>query len=209
MELMVVMAIIAAITGIALTSQSAFNKSLIVANTAYDIALSLRNAETYGLSSRVRGVIANSGYGLHFSRATPTEFTLFADTYPVPSSSSVCHPASDPTAPSALPGDCAYEVAQGEKVLTYSLGNGVIIDNFCAYVSGVWQCAATNGNTLATLDIVFSRPNPDSFISPNGIYSSASPASAACISVTSPQGGNHYVSIGASGSVTADALSCP
>ena len=40
-ELMVVLAIIVVITTVVLTSQSSFNKSLILANTSYDIALSL------------------------------------------------------------------------------------------------------------------------------------------------------------------------
>ena len=206
---MVVMTIITVITGIALTSQSTFNKSLIVANTAYDIALSLRNAETYGLSSRAYGAVANTGYGLHFERATPSSFTLFADTYPPSSLSSVCHPTTDPSSPSALPGDCGYQAGQGEKVLAYTLGNGITVNDFCAYSSGAWSCAVNNSGSLSSLDIVFSRPNPDAFISPNGIYSAIAPASAACISVTSPQGGTRYVSIGASGQVTADAASCP
>ena len=42
-ELLIVLAIIATVTTIALSSQSNFNKTLILANTAYDIALTLRS----------------------------------------------------------------------------------------------------------------------------------------------------------------------
>lgn len=208
-ELMVVMAIIAIITSIALSSQSSFNTTLIGANTAYDIALTFRSAETYGLGSRVAGTVVDTGYGLHFERANPSSFVLFADTYPDPSTTSPCHPASDPSSPAAQPGNCSYDATEGEKIQTYNLGNGIQITDFCADVSGSWACANGGSASLSSLDIVFSRPNPDAFIAVNGAYDSSAPVSAACLSVGSPQGGSHYVSISGNGEVTANATSCP
>ncbi|TSC71255.1 MAG: Protein containing Prepilin-type cleavage/methylation, N-terminal domain [Parcubacteria group bacterium Gr01-1014_49] len=199
-ELMVVLAIIVTITTITLSSQSSFNKSIILANTAYDVALTLRSAEIYGLSGRAVGGTSVAGYGLHFQKAVPGSFMLFADTSPAPNASN-CHglPAGGASAPDAKPGNCTYDT--GEKVMDYNLGNGITVSDFCAYSFGAWACAYAQGGGLTELDIVFSRPNPEPFINVNGTR--------ACIALSSPQGGARFVSVGASGEITADASSCP
>ena len=206
-ELLVVFSIIVVVTTIAITSQSSFNRTVILANTAYDVALSLRSAQTFGLGSRAAGVTANAGYGIHFEAATPNSFTFFADTYPSPSTNSQCHPTADTSAPNAQPGNCSYDSAQGEQVTTYRMGNGITISNFCVDVLGSFECA--QGGDLTVLDIVFARPNPDPFMSVNGVYEASYPISAACVTLTSPQGGARFVSVGASGEITANATSCP
>ncbi len=208
-ELMMVLGIISIISIVVIINQNSFNKTIILANTAYDVALSLRSAQTYGLTSRVAGTSVNTGYGLNFQKARQNSFTFFADTYPAPSTLSVCHFTNDPSGPDARPGNCTYESAQGEKVVDYALGNGITISDFCANPGGSWSCAYANGGGLSSLDIVFARPNPDPFISVNGTYSDVSPATGACIAVTSPQGGAHFVSIAASGQISANATSCP
>jgi hypothetical protein len=214
---MVVLAIIVVITSVVLTSQNSFNKTLILANTAYDIALTLRSAQTYGLSSRGRTnaagafVSANAGYGLHFQTSPAGSFTLFSDTYPDASASS-CHPTSNASAPDAKPGNCSYESAQGEKVVDYKLGNGITVSDFCARSLGSWSCTyAHNGASsgLSSLDIVFARPNPDPFMSVNGSYSAIAPVTAVCVAITSSKGGAHFVSVAASGQIVANAPSCP
>ncbi|MBU6388703.1 type II secretion system GspH family protein [Patescibacteria group bacterium] len=203
---MVVLAIILALSVVILSSQSTFNKTLVLANTAYDVALTLRSAETYGLGSRAAGTVANAGYGLHFEKAQPGTITLFADAYPAPSTLSVCHPTSDASAPDARPGNCVYDSAQGEKVVDYTLGNGITVSDFCAY-AGSWSCA--NNGSLSSLDIIFSRPNPEPLISTNGLYSGINPPTAACLVIHSPQGGSRFISIGASGQIIANAASDP
>jgi prepilin-type N-terminal cleavage/methylation domain-containing protein len=209
-ELLVVLAIIITITSVALASQSSFNKTLILTNTAYDIALALRSAETYGLGSRAVQGVDNTGYGLDFNAATPGSFTFFADTFPGPSSFS-CHglPAAGADAPDAKPGDCVYETSQGEKITDYTLGNGITVSDFCAFAFNSWSCVHSNGNNLTSLDIVFARPNPQAFVSVNGSYSISLPVTRACLVVSSPQGGQRYVSVAASGAITANASSCP
>ncbi len=196
---MVVLAIIATITMVTLTSQSSFNKTLVLANTAYDIALALRTAETYGVGNRASSV-ANAGYGLHFERATPEAFTLFADSQPIPNENN-CHglPIGGVAAPDAKPGNCVYDGPNsGEKVITYTLENNIIVSDFCVYTLGSWSCAS--GNLLA-LDIVFARPNPDPFINIQGTK--------ACLAISSSQGGSRFVSVSASGAITVYASSCP
>ena len=209
-ELMVVLTIITVITTVVLASQSSFNKTLILANTAYDIALALRSAESYGLGSRAAGATVNAGYGLHFQSGIPNTFIFFADTYPAPSTSSVCHPIADASAPNAQSGNCSYESEQGEKVTSYALGNGITISDFCAYALGSSSCAYAHGGGLSSLDIVFARPNPEPFISANGSYSPPPfRITSACLTISSPQGGTQYVSVASSGQITADASTCP
>ncbi len=194
-ELLVVLAIIVTITTIALTSQSAFNKTLIVANTAYDIGLTLRSAETYGLGSRAVGAIVNAGYGLHFQSGSPGSFILFADTYPAASCGS----------PDCKSGDNIYSSGSDSRVQTYALGNGIVISDFCAYPSfGNPSCMVAHGGGLPWLDIVFARPNPDASIIANG-FSYAT----ACVTVSSPQGGSRGVSVTTSGQIIANLAQCP
>jgi len=212
--MLVVLAIIITITSVALVSQSSFNKTLVLANTAYDIALTLRSAETYGLGSRAANIsattIVKTGYGVNFQRATPGVFTFFADTSPGPSASN-CHglPIIGASSPSARPGNCVYD--SGERVLDYTLGNRITVSNFCAFISGSWSCAHANGSsypgTLSSLDIVFARPNPHAFMSVSGAYSAS--ITQACIIVTSPQGVSRFVSVLSSGAVVANASPCP
>ena len=197
---------------IVLTGQSSFNKTIILSNTAYDIALTLRDAESYGLGSRATTVTANAGYGIHFQNASPGRFTFFADSFPTPNASN-CHglPVGGSGAPNAQYGDCIYESGQDQKVMDYALGNGITISNFCALISGTWSCenpSGPYGGGLMSLDIVFARPNPNAFINVSNSSGSFS-ATAACIALTSPQGGMRFVSVAASGEITANAASCP
>lgn len=196
-ELLVVLAIIVAITTVVLTSQSSFNKTLLLANTAYDIALTLRFAESLGISTLAVGATTNAGRGAHFQRGATSSFSLFADTYP---------PAPCGT-PNCKPGNRAYE--SGDMLMqTYTLGNSLTISDFCARdASGGWSCAIANGGNLSSLDIVFARPNPDAFIRVNG--DSIASYNSACLKVTSLQGGARFVNVASSGEITANALSCP
>ncbi len=207
-ELMVVMAIIAVVLAVVLTSQSSFNKTITLANTAYDVALTIRYAETYGLGSRAVGTMTNAGYGVHFQNAPSKSFTLFSDKYPSVGQSGLCHtpPPNDPTGPDARSGNCVFDASQNEGVTDYTLGNNITISDFCSYSSGGWSCASGG---LSSLDIVFVRPNASPFMSVNGSYLEAFPVTKACLTVSSPQGGSRFVSIASSGEITANTASCP
>ena len=201
MELLVVLAIIISIMGIVLTSQSSFNKTFLLANTAYDIALTLRFTESLGVGTLAAGTTANAGRGVHFDRATPNSFKLFADISPP---SATCTTAT----PDCKPGDKVYTDGQDQRTQTYTLGNGMTVSDFCARAeSGDWSCARSLNEALATLDIVFARPNPDAFIRANG--DAGISYTSACIAVRSLEGALRYVTVAPSGSITANVSSCP
>ena len=194
-ELLVVISIMIVMTSLVLTSQSSFNKTLVLANTTYDIALTIRSAESFGVGNRMSGGAANAGYGIHLSSGTPTSFILFADTYP----GVAC------TTPDCNLGDGVYtlgsDVTAGQS---YQINNGITISDFCAYSGIVWQCKSTG---LTSLDVVFARPNPTPSVRVNG--SSATPYSEVCITVSSAQGDSRYIVVEPSGEISAKATSCP
>ncbi|OGG62590.1 hypothetical protein A3I46_02440 [Candidatus Kaiserbacteria bacterium RIFCSPLOWO2_02_FULL_54_13] len=194
-ELIVVLTIIGVITVVTLNSQSSFNKSLILSNTAYDIALTLRSAETFGINSRAANALPTSsaGYGVHFDTSTEEAsrtILLFADTKGDISCGG--------QRPDCKPGNHEYDAVGDTLVQTYTLGNGVTVNGLYA-----------DGEPVGSLDVVFERPNPDAFMSADGSYSDINPVTAACITITSPQGGTRYITVAASGAIAANAPSCP
>jgi len=65
-EMLVVLAIMGVVLAVTVGGQRAFNRSIVLSNTAYDVALSIRQAQTYGVSGRVaQGTLsATYGYGV-------------------------------------------------------------------------------------------------------------------------------------------------
>jgi prepilin-type N-terminal cleavage/methylation domain-containing protein len=161
-EMLVVLAIISIITAIAVSGQSTFNKSLILTDTAYRVAFSARQAQSYGLASRKYGAsTSNPGYGLHFASATPGSYIFFADISnaltPFPST---C-PLGTPGTPSAKPGNCRFDNADG-KVSTFTFDRGFHVSSFCGKIGATTYCST---DVLSSLDVVFSRPNTSTTIS--------------------------------------------
>lgn len=187
-EMIVVIAIMVIITTIALLGQTSFNRALILTDTAYTVAFSVREAQALGISSRTFSAVQNAGYGIHFSAGTPTSYQLFADISPAASgniqSTSVCPGHTVSSGPEARPGDCIQNTT-AEIVRTYSLNNGFKIAAFCGTdtSSGVSRC---NGY-LDALDITYLRPNTQSVVT--GVRSGTRvPLSDATIRVASPDG---------------------
>ncbi len=207
--MLVVLAIIVVVTAIALTSQSKFNQTLVLANTAYDVALSIRNAEIYGIGSRGLGTSANTGYGVDFRTLPSSTFIFFADTYSNPGAADSCHPTTTPSAPDAKPGNCVYDSSRSEAVQTYTLNNGIKVTNFCAVKNGTTYCASGGGSSATVLDIVFARPNTSASISVrSSTQTLAQNMDSACLTISSPTGAAKYVRVTAIGAVDLPA-SCP
>ena len=197
-EMVVVLAIIVIITTIALLGQSSFNRSLVLTDISYTIAFSIREAQSYGISSRRAGSTSNAGYGVHFTSASPSAYTLFSDTVPVRpgdvSNPSTCpgHPNVSSANPESKPGNCIQDTS-AETMRSYALNNGFRIKSFCGTrVSNGQEVCSDSG--IVALDILYMRPNTQSIIT--GITSSAVPPSlasrvplsSATIRVASPDG---------------------
>lgn len=164
-EMMVVLAIIVIITVITLVGQSSFNRSLILTDTAYTVAFSIREAQALGISSRTFGEATNAGYGVRFASAPAGSYVLFADVHPTRigniQDSSVCPGHTVGTGPEARPGDCRQ--TQGSEIVrTYTLNNNYKVSGFCGNdTAGVERC---NGTDLSAIDITYLRPNTQSVI---------------------------------------------
>lgn len=214
MEMVVVIAIITIISSIALLGQNTFNRSIILTNTAYTVAFSVREAQFLGISSRVFNGIQNAGYGIRFLNDTPHSYVLFADTVPVAAGNiqpvDICPGHRVGSGPEAKPGDCIQTQA-AEIVRTYNLNNGFRVLSFCGReaTGGTERCSGY----LSALNIVYLRPNTQSIIT--GVRSGGVRValSDATIRIASPDGlTERCVYVSKAGQVTVNvkgASNCP
>lgn len=162
-ELVASVAIFLVITTIILVKHSDFSGTLLVENLAYDIALSVRKAQVFGLSVREFTAGSNEfnvGYGVHFDSVSNNTYIFFADRNR----------------------NEKYDDSS-EIIETFTLRKGNVISEFCGTLaSGAEKCSPSD---ISYLDIVFERPNPDAIIKssvPSDTYTSAK------VTVSSPQG---------------------
>lgn len=204
-EMLIVLTIIVIVTAIAIGGQSNFNRTLTLNNAAYSIALSLREAQTYGLSSRTYTGIRNTGYGVNFTMGAPTAYTLFADT---------CTPVASDAKPDVKPGNNRYDPTPltgctgTERVSSYALNNGFTVSKICSQtIGGTWYCS-TDGTPVTALDVVFARPEATATISAlRGTYMSG--YTRACVSLQSPLGDTRSVFVSETGQVSVSNNACP
>jgi len=163
MELVVVMGIFIIITTILLVNHTKFNSDIVLQNITHNVALTVRQAQTYGMSVKGYGTGVSTlfpGYGTYFNITLPREFYLFAD------SDGDKNMLNNPT-------DCVQGVEEcSEKILLKGGGeyiyaicgnlknDGVPVFNTIDDVEGIPNC-----NIMDTLNIVFTRPDPDAYIS--------------------------------------------
>jgi len=167
-EMLVVLSIILIITSIALVGQSNFNRSLLLTDTAYTIALSIRESQSLGLSSRRVGIteIQNAGYGVYFT--TGNTYLQFADTSPIEPGDDldgICPGHDAASGPEAKPGDCLYQTGADTVMKTYRFERGFKVSKFCGKpaAGGALACS-DSASPLTSLHVSFLRPNTESVI---------------------------------------------
>lgn len=187
-ELMVVVAIFAILTTVIMYKNSDFNNSFLLTDVTYDVALTIRQAQVYGLNVKNsgKGTVTqsgfNSGYGVYLDASTIQNNSLvfFADIFPDPS----------PLVPAPTSGNYSYD-GQNELLNTFALTKGYRIARFCAATSAnasVEYCSdSTIGRVLNKLAIVFVRPNPDAYITDSNA-TSPTYYSKATLTIVSPDG---------------------
>lgn len=144
-EVMVSVSIVAFISAVVLFTYSTFRDNLALSAAGQEMAIAIRQAQTYGLTVKEAGVGGGNfavPYGIYFSLDTPNNYYIFAD----------------------LNGNKKYDVGSGcgsgstECTETFSLRDGVQIYSLCDNV----LCPPVV-NTRA-LHVTFLRPNPDASI---------------------------------------------
>ncbi|VAW32527.1 hypothetical protein MNBD_CPR01-329 [hydrothermal vent metagenome] len=192
-ELLIVIAIMGILMSIVINGQNKFGQTTILSSTAYDVALSIRQAQAYGMAGYKS---ASYGYGIDFSHNTPSEYTLFGDSYPSTISSGTCHnnnPDEPSDAPSVKTGDCLFTPNDSAFERTFTIHNYVEIKDFCVYKSGSGYC--TNGGSVIInkLDISFVRPKTSAIIYAKNSSSEIQDADRACIKLSKANGARYVV----------------
>jgi len=142
-ELMVVITITTVIMASLVFQQAKWNDSLAVSTQAYDLALMVRQAQTYSLGvkedkSATSGDKFNIGYGIYFAETNLSQYIYFADRN----------------------GNSTYEPS--EAIETVPLKRGVTIKDVCG--SGANACFPGNG-PLVSVSILFLRPETKAIMS--------------------------------------------
>lgn len=187
-ELLVVVAVITALTAVMLLQQQRFDSTTLLRSLAYRTALSVREAQSYGTSVRLTGTAAPA-YGIYLTTGSNTTYYLFADV-----NNDRCR-AGDAVCP-ANPGT--------EDIDTFTLGSNYTINRFLARTSSFTH---TSGAEITSLTIFFIRPNPDAcFATSAGTNScAASPPYAyqnAEIQLRAPSGSTRSVMITNTGQIS-------
>ena len=173
-ELLVVTAIIVVVSSVMLVNNNRFGGIVQLENLAYDIALTIRQAQIYGISvQRYGSSDYSSGYGMHFAVGDPTHYELFAD----------------------VNKDGFFDVSENISPSPYTIRSGFKIDHLCVPEGA----NAADCTQVAEVDIVFKRPEADAYIRVNGT-STIQPS--ARIALISPRGDVMSVLVGANGQIS-------
>ena len=144
-ELLAVTGIMVVITSVVLVNNGRFGGVIQLQNLAYDVALSIRQAQVYGISvARFGEDNFSTGYGVHFDTSNPDTYALFADALTVNGLYDCPNPGTD---------TC-------ELMQTTNITRGFSIQDLCGTPPGGTTCDAKSN-----IDIVFIRPEPDAWIS--------------------------------------------
>jgi len=136
-ELLVSIAILVIVSGIVFFNQSGFNNNVLLENLAYEISLTIRQAQSYGLQSRETGTGSDdftAGYGVYFDLDNPDKLVLYLDENK----------------------NHIYDLGETE-VDSLKITSGSEITELCVGA----DCTATK------LSISFIRPDPTAYISNN------------------------------------------
>ena len=186
-ELLVTMAIMTLITSVTLANHSEFGGKVLLRSAAYEMALAVREAQTYGVSVRKINIEAGefeSAYGIHFDASDPTHYVMFTDTY--------AHNGM------LVRGEGRLRNTYLEDVTTYTIGRGYKINKLCAGTGG--SCVNVCDTCSGSLDITFKRPEPDASIrfagSTSNVYDKAE------VELISPRGDTIKMLVEVSGQIS-------
>ena len=177
-EMLVVTSIMILISGLLLASNSRFGGTVQLESLAYDIGLSIRQAQVYGISVRQFSPgVYTAGYGMHFEMSSPTSYVLFGD---------------------AVSANGLYDT--GELVTSTLISSGYSIKQLCVTKTGNPEDC-----TVTKVDLLFKRPEPHAFISANSLSCTllAGPCQeSARIVVQSPRNDTMSIIVAVSGQIS-------
>lgn len=183
-ELMVSVAIVGVISAVVIFNYSKFNDNISLSSATQEIAVAIREAQTYGLSVKETSIGSGqfgSAYGIYFEPDDPSHYFVFVD----------------------LDGSNTFDIGSGcgsgstECIEKFTLRNGARITSICDAMT----CPPES--SVKKLNIVFLRPNPDALIyfTNNGGQIKSGPSTRARIILTSTKGTTVTVTVESTGQV--------
>lgn len=125
-----------------LANHARYGSSVVLQNLAYDIALSVRQAQVYGIAVARLGTGSytfSAGYGMHFDKGA-TQYILFGDN---------------------ITANGIYN--SGEAISITNIASGYSVYDLC----GTPLTSSTSTCGYSKLDILYLRPEPGAWISLN------------------------------------------
>jgi Tfp pilus assembly protein FimT len=179
-ELIVSFSIFVFIAASIFVRNSEFNSSILLTNLAYDVALSIRQAQVYGVSVRADqpGVTDFSlGYGVHMEGNSPQNYIFFADRNI----------------------NNLYEPSEMLDVYTIRRGNR--IGDFCAKPDTSFENdeVCKSAGSITSLTVSFKRPSADAVIKTSLVNQTYKRAR---IQLVSPNGSERWVTIESTGQIS-------
>ncbi len=173
-ELIVTVGIFALISASIIARNSQFDEQVLLNDMAYDIALSIRRAQNYGINVRGSEGQFDRPYGIYFEAGTTT-YAFFSD--------------NDQ--------DDVYDEPE-ELLETFELGRGALVQQVCE-INPDNSC-----NPVKDLTVLFKRPDPDAVIYKDEGKDSLgeTPLPRARVEVTSARGGFRAIVIEATGQLS-------
>jgi prepilin-type N-terminal cleavage/methylation domain-containing protein len=167
-EIMVTVAIFAVITSVILARNSKFDDETLLQSAAYEVALSVRTAQNYGIDVLGQEGNYDSAYGVYFPSVS-SSYVLFRD----------------------VDGDNVAD--EGETVETYELNRGFTIQKVCSLPDANVNPGCESATREEGISILFKRPDPEALVYTvaNGMVQDATPG--ALIEIASPRGGQRFV----------------
>ena len=195
-ELLVVTAILVIVTSLVLINNNRFGGTVLLQNLAYDMALSVRQAQVYGISVLSFGGEFDFGYGMHFNANCQT-YVLFADVL-------VQNGLYDCPSP-GVQGSC-------ERVESTDLQRNYRVVKLCVPAGASMDACMSNTDLWASkLDILFKRPEPDACISADDSIKidadgkcTLDPEESARIVLESPRGDRRSFLVEATGQISVE-----
>lgn len=175
-ELLISITIFVMVSGLVLANFPSFSSRIVLDNLAHEIALTIREAQVFGIGVLETGAGLFPSYGVYFDTSTlenSKKFILFADI------------------------DESGQYNKGEEIEIFTITKGNKISALC----GDMNCTPDNFN-LDELHITFVRPDPEAIlIGVSGVLDTT--PSFVKIVVTQPEGSSRTITVWSTGQISA------
>ena len=173
MEVIIVVFMTVVIASIVLFKYRDFSDSIELENAALDVALAVREAQVFGISSRGTTTMKSFfyGYGVRFSSTDTDSYISFIDSK----------------------NDNLWYDSSNERLRSTALPQNYLINDLCV----ITPPSALEDCTPTTLNILFQRPNVDAIIK----TAENSTSTDARIELVSPSGATTSINVSESGQI--------